>query len=82
MYGVGFPIFLFLFQMHKNNQFQKKEKEKTDADTICGNKLLPVNQKSRDPHFFPVSEPETTNKECCGKCKEYDTSYSPWENFE
>ena len=51
MYGVGFPIFLFLFQMHKNNQFQKKEKEKTDTDTICGNKLLPVNQKARVTHF-------------------------------
>ena len=48
---------------------------------MCGNKWLPVNQKPRVP-FFPMSETETMNKQCYGKCKYYDTSESHWEFFE
>ena len=41
-----FPhIYTFYFTKKNVKKKRKKEKKKTDADTICGNKLLPVTQK-------------------------------------
>ena len=41
-----------IFWTHKTTKGKVKKiyKKKTDADTMCGNTLLPVNQKACIPH--------------------------------